>query len=42
MSDAEYPEFAKSEYLERYRRLRLEMVADDLDAILVTNELNNL
>ena len=41
MSGAEYPEFDKAEYLERYRRLRLEMDESGLDAILVTNELNN-
>lgn len=41
MTDAEYPEFDKPEYLERYRRLRLAMADDGLDAIVVTNELNN-
>ena len=41
MSDAEYPEFDKKEYVERYRRLRLAMDEAGLDAILVTNELNN-
>ncbi len=41
MSEAEYAEFDKSEYQERYRQLRLEMEEEGLDAILVTNELNN-